>query len=267
MCGRFTLFLDPADLQDAFPEFTFPPQGTRRYNIAPTQPVLVLPNDGSQRANFFTWGLIPSWAKDPAIGSRMINARGETLSEKPSFRSAYRYRRCLVFTNGFFEWQPVGLKPTERHAEGVHPSVQPVGLKPTERNADGKVASTLAMSPSAQPSTASKTKVPHLIHLRSGEPFAFAGLWERWQSPEGSEVLSTTIITTEPNELMASIHNRMPVILPRTAYARWLETTPRFPADLQDMLVPYPAVEMEAYPVSTLVNNPAYDRPEVIIRV
>ena len=222
MCGRFTLFLDPADLQDAFPEFTFPPQGTRRYNIAPTQPVLVVPNDGTGRADFFTWGLIPSWAKDPAIGSRMINARGETLAEKPSFRSAYRYRRCLVFTNGFFEWQST-------------PGV--------------------------------KTKVPHLIHLRSGEPFAFAGLWERWQSPEGSEVLSTTIITTEPNELMASIHNRMPVILPRTAYARWLETTPRFPADLQDLLVPYPAAEMEAYPISTLVNNPAYDRPEVIIKV
>lgn len=247
MCGRFTLFLDPGDLMDAFPEFIFPPQGIRRFNIAPTQPVLTLPNDGKNQAGFFTWGLIPSWAKDPTIGSRMINARAETLAEKPSFRSAYRYRRCLVFSNGFFEWQPVGFMPTERHA-------------------DGKVASTLAMNPSAQP-VGAKTKVPHLIHLRSGEPFAFAGLWERWQSPEGSEVLSTTIITTGPNELMASIHNRMPVILPRAAYARWLDPTPQAPADLQDLLVPYPAAEMEAYPVSTMVNNPANERPEVIARV
>ncbi len=220
MCGRFTLTIDPADLQDAFPDFIIPSQTAARFNIAPTQPVLVLPNDGTNKADYFVWGLIPSWAKDPTIGSRLINARAETLAEKPSFRSAYKYHRCLIFSDGFYEWQ-------------------------------------------ARPS--SKSKLPHFIRLKSGKPFAFAGLWEHWQSPDGSEIKSATIITTSPNELMASIHDRMPVILPRHAYAQWLDPAPRFPDDLQSLLVPYPAEEMEAYPVSTLVNSPANDRPEVVL--
>ena len=219
MCGRFALTVDPADLQDAFPEFTFPAQYTARYNIAPTQPILALPNDGTGKADFFLWGLIPSWAKDPSIGSRMINARAETLAEKPAFRAAYKYHRCIIFSNGFFEWQ-------------------------------------------ARPGT--KTKVPHFIHLKSGSPFAFAGLWEHWQSPDGAEIKSATIITTEPNELMSTIHNRMPVILSGAAQAQWLEPAPR--SGLQELLVPYPAGEMEAYPISTLVNSPANDRPEIVVR-
>jgi putative SOS response-associated peptidase YedK len=230
MCGRFTLTVDPADLQEAFPEFTFPSQVGARFNIAPTQPVLVLPNDETNRADFFTWGLIPSWAKDPSIGSRLINARSETLAEKPAFRSAYKYHRCLIFADGFFEWQ-----------------VQPgVGIRPSE-----------------QPR--SPGKLPHHIRLKSGEPFAFAGLWEHWQSPDGSEIKSATIITTTPNELMAPIHNRMPVILPHDVYARWLDSTPLFPVDLNSLLIPYPACEMIAYPVSTLVNSPANDRPDVLV--
>ena len=220
MCGRFALTVDPADLQEAFPEFTIPAQAAPRYNIAPTQPILVLPNDGMDKADFFVWGLIPSWAKDPAIGSRMINARAETLAEKPAFRSAYKYHRCLVFADAFFEWQ-------------------------------------------AQPG--SKSKLPHLIRLKSGKPFAFAGLWEHWQAPDGSEVRSATIVTTEPNKLMATIHNRMPVILPRDVYAQWLDPAPQQPAALQGLLVPYPESEMEAIPISTLVNSPANDRPEVIL--
>jgi putative SOS response-associated peptidase YedK len=222
MCGRFTLTIDPADLQDAFPEFTFPAQVVKRFNIAPTQPVLVLPNNATNKADFFVWGLIPSWAKDPTIGSRLINARAETLSEKPSFRSAYKYHRCLIFADGFFEWQ-------------------------------------------SRPG--STTKLPYFIRLKSGRPFTFAGLWEHWQSPDGSEVMSATIITTTPNALMAPIHNRMPVILPGRAYKEWLDPSPRSPTDLHGLLVPYPAEEMEAFPVSTLVNSPAYDKPDVLIPV
>jgi putative SOS response-associated peptidase YedK len=222
MCGRFTLAIDPADLQDSFPEFTFPSQITPRYNIAPTQPILVLPNDGTKKADFFTWGLIPSWAKDPVIGSRLINARAETLAEKPSFRSAYKYRRCIIFADGFFEWQSI----------------------------PGKTG-----------------KVPNLIRLKSGKPFALAGLWERWQSPDGSEIKSATIITTTPNELMAPIHDRMPVILPSHAYTRWLGVSPQFPVDLKDLLVPFPAGEMRAFHVKTLVNNPGEDRPEMVVPV
>ena len=219
MCGRFALTVDPANLQDAFPEFTFSGQLAPRFNIAPTQPVLVIPNDGAGRADFFVWGLIPSWAKDPSIGARMINARAETLAEKPSFRSAYRYRRCLILADGFFEWQ-------------------------------------------AQ--VGSKAKVPHYIRLKSGRPFAFAGLWEDWHAPDGSQVKSATIITTQPNELIARLHNRMPIILPPDTYARWLEPSPRQPSDLQGLLAPYPAEAMSAHPVSTLVNSPANDRPECI---
>ena len=219
MCGRFTLTVDPADLQDAFPEFTFPGQFAARFNIAPTQPVLVIPNDSAGRADFFVWGLIPSWAKDPSIGAHMINARAETLAEKPSFRSAYRYRRCLILADGFYEWQ-------------------------------------------AQ--VGSKVKIPHYIRLKSGRPFAFAGLWGDWHAPDGSQIKSATIITTQPNELIARLHNRMPVILPPDTYARWLDPAPRQPANLQGLLAPYPAEAMSAHPVSTLVNSPANDLPECI---
>jgi putative SOS response-associated peptidase YedK len=221
MCGRFALTVDPADLQDAFPEFKFPAQGAPRYNIAPSQPILGVPNDGKNLVDFFVWGLIPSWAKDPSIGNRMINARAETLAEKPAFRSAYKYHRCLIFADGFFEWQ-------------------------------------------ARPG--SKSKVPHFIRLKSGAPFAFAGLWEHWEPADGSEVRSAAIITTEPNELMASIHNRMPVILQPDTYSQWLDSAPQSPNRLQNLLVPYPAAgEMEAFPVSTLVNSPGNDRAECIV--
>jgi putative SOS response-associated peptidase YedK len=220
MCGRFTLTVDPVDLQDAFPEFIFPTQVAQRFNIAPTQPILALPNNKSNKAEFYVWGLIPSWAKDPSIGSRLINARAETLAEKPSFRSAYKYHRCLIFADGFFEWQ---LRP------------------------------------------GSQSKIPHLIRLKSGKPFTFAGIWEHWQSPDGSEVKSATIITTTPNKLMAPIHDRMPVILSNQAFAKWLDPSPRFPNDLNDLLIPYAAEEMQAFPVSMLVNSPANDRPEVVM--
>jgi len=220
MCGRFSLTVDPAELQDAFPGFTFPAQGVPRFNIAPSQPILCLPNDGSNQADFFVWGLIPSWAKDSSVGNRMINARAETLAEKPSFRSAYKNHRCLIFSNGFFEWQ-------------------------------------------AQPGM--KSKVPHFIRLKSGAPFAFAGLWEHWQPADGSEVRSAAIITTVPNELVASIHNRMPVILRQDTYTQWLDPAPQSPNRLNNLLTPYPALEMEAYPVSTLVNSPGNDRAECVL--
>lgn len=219
MCGRFTLTVDPADLQAAFPNFDFPEQITKRFNIAPTQPVLVLPNDGKSTADYFTWGLIPMWAKDPSIGSRLINARAETLAEKSAFRGAYKYKRCLIFANGFYEWK-------------------------------------------AQ--AGSKSKIPYFIHLKSGQPFAFAGLWDEWNSPEGSQIKSCTIITTEPNALMATLHNRMPVILPSAALPAWLDPAPQKPESLNNLLVQFPAEEMTAHPVSTLVNSPANDRPELI---
>ena len=222
MCGRFTLTVDPAELQDAFGDYTFPPQFAPRFNIAPTQPVLAIPNNGENRAGFFAWGLIPFWAKDPSIGNRLINARGETLAEKPSFRGSYKYKRCLILADGFYEWK-------------------------------------------SQPGT--KVKVPHLIHMKNRQPFAFAGLWDEWLSPDGSQIRSCTVVTIEPNELMAPIHNRMPVILPSNAYAQWIDPAVRTPESLQMFIKPYPAEEMAAYPVSTLVNNPKNDRAECVVPV
>ena len=219
MCGRFTLIADPNDLREAFPFINIPIPPQPRYNVAPTQPVAVIPNDGKNTLDHYVWGLIPSWAKEPSIGSRMINARSETLIEKPSFRSAFRRRRCLIPASGFYEWQP---------------------------------------------SKEQKSKTPMYIQLKSGKPFAFAGLWERWDSPEGSTILSCTIITTEPNELLASIHNRMPVILSPQSYPLWLDPgEPPVPA-LMDLLRPFPADEMRAYPVSKLVNSPGNDQPALI---
>ena len=110
MCGRFTLTVNPADLQDAFSNYTFPSQFAPRFNIAPSQPILAIPNNEKFKADFFIWGLIPIWAKDPSIGNRLINARAETLAEKPSFRGSYKYKRCLVLADGYYEWQATGLK-------------------------------------------------------------------------------------------------------------------------------------------------------------
>lgn len=219
MCGRFTLTVDPADLQDAFPQITFPFQYAPRFNIAPTQPVLVIPNNERNAAEFFIWGLIPSWAKDPSIGSRLINARSETLAEKPSYRAGFKYRRCLIIADGFYEWKTL-------------------------------------------PGT--KVKIPYLIHLKSRQPFAFAGLWDEWQSSDGSQIRSCTIITTQSNELVESIHSRIPVILPQSSYERWLDIAARRPEELLSLLTPFPTEEMTAHQVSTLVNNPANDRFECV---
>lgn len=219
MCGRFTLTVDADTIHDAFPWLEVPSNLTPRYNIAPTQPVAVVPNNGQNRLDAFVWGLIPAWAKDPSIGNKLINARGETLVEKPSFRSAYKRRRCLILADGFYEWVK---QPGE------------------------------------------KAKTPHYIQLESKEPFAFAGLWEYWHAPDGSEVYSTTIITTEPNETIAKLHNRMPVILPPAAYEQWLDPAEQPAEKLQPLLRPYPAEEMMHYPVSTLVNSPHNDVPEII---
>lgn len=219
MCGRFTITADPAAIKEAFPWVKVPPEMQPRYNVAPSQPVAVIPNDGKDKIDYFNWGLIPSWAKDPKIGNRMINARGETLAEKPSFRAAYKRRRCLIIADGFYEW---------------------------------------AKNPGQ------KSKTPHYIQLESQEPFGMAGLWEVWFSADGSEIRSCTIITTSPNEKISKLHNRMPVILPISAYSKWLEREDQNPEQLNSLLVPYPAEEMVHHAVSTTVNNPRNDDVECI---
>jgi len=220
MCGRFTLTITPADLEDTFHDYTFPPKFAPRFNIAPTQPILAIPNNEKFKADFFIWGLIPMWAKDPSIGSRLINARAETLAEKPAFRGSYRHKRCLILADGFYEWKSVAGK---------------------------------------------KTKTPYYIHMHDRRIFAMAGLWDQWESSTGSSINTCAIITTSPNELMESIHNRMPVILHPRDYAKWLNPTPQPYENLQPLLKPYPADEMSAYVVSTLVNKASNDVPELVV--
>ena len=220
MCGRFTLAADPDDMREEFEGIEFPQLFAPRFNIAPSQPVLAVRNDGKRAADFLLWGLIPSWAKDAAIGSRLINARGETLAEKPAFRGAYKYKRCLILADGFFEWKS---------------------------------------------QTAVKLKVPYYIQLKSRKPFAFAGLWDEWRSSDGSSVQTCAIITTLPNELMATIHNRMPVMLQSKDFPDWMDPAPRPPDSLKHLLQPLPAALMQAHPVSTLVNSPSNDTPQVIV--
>lgn len=220
MCGRFTLTINPAELKDAFGDFIFPDRFMPRFNIAPSQPILAIPNDGKNKADFFLWGLIPSWSKDPSIANKLINARGETIAEKPSFRGGFKYKRCLILTDGFYEWKA---------AEGV------------------------------------KTKTPYFIHMKDRQPFAFAGIWDEWHSPDGNTLRTCTIITTEPNELMSTLHNRMPVILDKQDYAAWLDAAPQTPEKLLPFIRPFPADRMSAYPVSTMVNSPGNDRAECIL--
>lgn len=220
MCGRFSLISDLSELQLRF-DFENPLiDYALRYNIAPTQHVLtVRPEDGRNVAENMRWGLIPSWAKDVSIGNRAINARAETLAERPMFRTALRRRRCLIVADGFYEWTGRG-----------------------------------------------KARQPMRILLKTGEPFAFAGLWERWTNPEDETIHSCTIITTMSNEIMRPIHNRMPVILRPENEDAWLDHTNEDAAALHSHLAPYPPDMMDAYPVTPLVNSPANDIPDVIIR-
>ena len=221
MCGRFTLKTDPKTLTETFSGFTMPDELTPRYNIAPSQEVAVLANNGENTVESFRWGLIPSWAKDPKIGNRIINARAETLAERPSFRTPYRRRRCLVLADGFYEWYQ-------------------------------------------EPESQSKT--PMYIRLKSNQPFAFAGLWDAWCSSDDEQpLLSCTIITTTPNSMIEKIHRRMPVILAPEVYDLWLDPEEQPTDQLNEFLQPYPAEEMEAYPVSRFVNSPKNDSPDCIL--
>jgi putative SOS response-associated peptidase YedK len=219
MCGRFTLTIEPGQLQSAFPWVEFPDDLKPRYNIAPSQPIGVVSNNGLNQFEFYIWGLIPSWAKAGRSVNGFINARAETLAEKPTFRAPFRKRRCLILADGFYEWK-------------------------------------------ADPS--GKSKTPYYIKLKSGNPFVFAGLWDSWKDKEGSEIRSCAIITTEPNQLMQTIHNRMPVILASEHYEQWLSSGDGNPDLLSNYLKPYPAEKMVAFPVSKAVNSPQNDTPECI---
>jgi putative SOS response-associated peptidase YedK len=218
MCGRFTLRSSPQAVAEAFalPEA---PDLLPRFNIAPGQPVAVVrqePRAEGRELALLRWGLIPAWADDPSIGNRLANARSETAATKPSFRRAFRSRRCLVVADGFYEWQKTNGR-----------------------------------------------KQPYFVGLQSDRPFGRAGLWERWEKG-GEPVESCTILTTDANELMQPIHERMPVILPPDQYALWLDPRCQDTGKLAKLLQPFPSEGMLAYRVSALVNNPKNDVPQCV---
>jgi putative SOS response-associated peptidase YedK len=218
MCGRYTITLDPEAVRQGLELKEMPADWVQRYNVAPSQPVAVVTNPEERSVHWMKWGLIPFWAKDPAIGNKMINARSETILEKPAFKAAFARRRCLVIADGFYEWQK-GAGPKGR----------------------------------AQ---------PYLFKRNGGEPFAFAGLWEQWKSPAGEEVQTCTIITCAANALVAPVHERMPVMLSDDNLWDWLSEGQ--PNQLTSLLRPYPADGMARFPVSTQVNRPEIDSPELV---
>ena len=221
MCGRFTATFEfsdlkirwslERDLRNYSPRFNIAPE-----QISPTIPVIVRHRGGNE-CRLMHWGLIPHWAADPSIGNRMINARAETLTELPSFKSLVNGGRCIIPADGFYEWRKEGNR-----------------------------------------------KVPMWVHLKTKGPFVFAGLWDVWRKPDGKRVESFTIITTEPNDLIEPIHNRMPVILRPEDEEQWLDASQTSFAKARLLLRPYPAELMDAHDVSPVVNSAKYDGPECV---
>jgi putative SOS response-associated peptidase YedK len=190
-----------------------------RYNIAPTQIVPTVYNgaEGEKSIGLMRWGFIPSWARDPKIGYRLINARAETVSQKPSFRNSFRIKRCIVPATGFYEWY--------------------------KRNG---------------------SKIPHYIYPTKEKLFSLAGLYDQWKDPEGKELTTFTILTTEPNAVVKPIHDRMPVILEKDEEAQWLDSSITNPSILERLFDPYPASLMNEHVVSTEVNSPRSEGKELI---
>ena len=216
MCGRFTMTSPWEMLRERFGVDIPEMQYHFRYNAAPGQDQWVIPEETPNKAQLFHWGLVPFWAKDPKIGNRLINARAETVAEKPAFRTPFRKHRCLVLADGFYEWDKKGAK-----------------------------------------------RVPYRVVLKDERPFAFAGICDYWKDEKGKELKSFSIITTDANDLISRIHDRMPVILSPKDEKEWLDPELEITKAVE-MLHPYPAEEMKMYPVSTLVNSPKNDLPEVI---
>ena len=209
MCGRFILLTDLSVIVESFRIGEVAAEYKTGSNISPGQQIsaVIRDKDVNKLVNF-RWGLIPSWAKDPSIGNKMFNARAETISEKPSFREAFKKRRCLIVADGFYEWQKLG-----------------------------------------------RIKKPLRFSLKSGQPFGLAGLYETWISPEQKPVNTCTIITTEPNDIVRPIHDRMPVMVRKEFEDFWIDPNTSNHKDLLSMLKPYPAEDMEVTKTTALGHN------------
>jgi putative SOS response-associated peptidase YedK len=222
MCGRFTLFSSPKDIRRFFDVQPIPFDLQPSYNVAPTQEIpVIIQHEGGRHLKKRHWGLVPFWAKDSSIGSRMINARVETVNSKPAFRAALKLRRCLIPANGFYEWK-------------------------------GKAGS----------------KQPYYFHLSSGEPIAFAGLWEVWEDrnapAESATYKSCTIITTNASGSVKDVHDRMPLILKPEFYEEWLDPENKDAGKIEEVLKNGCVKEFMRYPVPKLVNRVGNNSKECI---
>jgi len=215
MCGRYSFAALAEEVENRFHIKIDGSTWKVRYNCAPTQELAVITNEEPGKISYLRWGLIPSWAKDAAIGNKLINARSESAAEKPAFKNSISSRRCLVLSNGFYEWKKVG-----------------------------------------------KIKIPMFITLKEHPLFAMAGICDRWSAPGDINIETFSILTMKPNEIMSTIHNRMPVILSPSIERKWLETSD---PEMQKKLCISPnSSAMQMHQVSTLVNSPATDHPDLI---
>ncbi len=236
MCGRYTSTSAPADLARVFDvDDVKVEELPLRYNVAPTQDVYAIATrrpkgEGEKprrQLGAFRWGLIPFWAKEASVGGKMINARAEGIETKSAYKRALERRRCIIPADAFYEWQ---ARPTAP---------------------DGK----------------KRAKLPYVIRHRDGSPLAFAGVWELWRppdQPDAEPIRSCAIITTAANDLVAPIHDRMPVVLPPGAWDQWLDPANHDLAAITGLLLPAPSADFEAYPVSSRVNGVANEGPELI---
>jgi putative SOS response-associated peptidase YedK len=230
MCGRYVSVSSPTILAERFKaEEVRVEVHEPDYNVTPRASVpVVAESQGKRVLDIVRWGLIPSWAKDTKIGDRMINARADKIASSNAYKRAFAKRRCIIPADGFYEWQKLEHK---------------------------------------------KQKQPWFFRRRDGEPLAFAGLWEVWHDPndaagdEAPRVRSCVIITTDANDTISPIHDRMPVVLPESAWDEWLDRENNDTERLQKLLVPAPPEEFEAWRVGHLVNKPANNGPELLERV
>ncbi len=220
MCGRFTLTIDPYDLRERLDLGDIPQDMQPRYNISPGELVPVV-NDGITRnVHYMSWGLVPHWSKDRTIGYKMINARSETLSEKPAFRASFANKRCLILADGFYEWK--------------------------------------------KPVRSMNQSIPYYVRLVANQPFAFAGIWDRWKTQEGADFLSCSIITCRANNYLQPIHERMPLILEKSQMELWINHDAPM-NELNRLMSPLDDAKLIAYPVSTIVNRPGNNSPDCIV--
>jgi putative SOS response-associated peptidase YedK len=221
MCGRFSLTKEEAEIEKRFNAKFYSNDLIKRYNVAPGQLALVITNEKPEELQLFKWGLVPSWAEEPKIGYKMINAKSETIFEKPSFRNLVKKRRCLVVSDGFYEWKPL----------------------------------------------AGKHKQPYRILLKGAGLFAYAGLWDAWTDKATGEIMNTfTVITTDANELVAPIHDRMPVILHQEDERKWIGSDLK-QEEIAAMMKPIETSMIEVYPVSDRVNSPVNDDESLLLPV